>query len=202
MSISYKKAFLTLLLPLTLLSSCINVTVNSARLSDTDQGEKKVFILAKTIDTDETYLTNIVSKLKDELDRKGWLLETYTYQVKSSKDDPLEIEKRTSSYSPGFILEVFVSDQLVQTEYTLATDFSQPRGTDGHFKTNTSANIAIKLEDYLSGTEVWQSVLTVTSPSGLFGRKLKSGNSVKLAVAEIIKALQKDGILHNFPSQN
>lgn len=197
-----KKSLYIFLGILLLFTSCVQVEINSHRLRFPNSEARKIFIKAHTIAEDEIYLANMVEELKYQLGMKGWEVASYEYQVKSVKDDPLEIERRILSFNPDLLLEFYLSDQLASTEYIPSNYSSNPAGASGSYHRTASSDIELNLIDSSDGIPIWQANMTVKISNESFKPKLKAGSEVSSTVMEIIQAMEKDGILYTLPAKD
>lgn len=197
-----KNKSLPILLGLLILSSCMNVNLTSQRLRFPHSEARKIFIKARTIAEDEVYLVNMVDELKNQLSLRGWETDSYAYQVKSAKDNPLEIERQVLDFKPDLILELYLSDQLASTEYMPANYYSNTVGSGGSYRKTASSNMELNLVDSSEEIPIWQADMSIKLSNEYFRPQLKVGGEVRRAVMEIIQAMEKDGVLYKLSPEN
>jgi hypothetical protein len=171
-----------------------NITSHRLRFPNTDS--KKIFITASTIAYDDKYLVRMVLELEEQFGMRGWETDTYVYQLKSPKDDPLEIEKTTRSFDPDLILEIYLTDELTTAEYIPNYSSYGPTAAGGRYSRATSSEIELNLMTAADGMPVWQGNVKIKSPNGNLQTKLETADGVSKPVIEIVRAMEKDAVLY------
>lgn len=177
----------------------MNVSLTSQRLRFPHSDARKIFIQARTIAQDEVFLVNMVNELTQQLNLRGWETDSYAYQVKSVRDNPLEIEMKVLDFEPDLILEVYSSDQLTSREY-VPPAYNTMSG--GNYRNTASSEIELALRDAGDGMPVWRANMDVKLTNDYFRANLKTGGEVRRAVLEIIQAMEKDGVLYKLSPKN